>query len=296
MNRAPAFQFYPKDWLDFRVQRMSLAAQGAYLKILCYMWADSKDQCSLEDNDELISRALGTSQETWMRFKTEIQHESDPIFKKENGLLISERLREEALKQKKYRKLQAKKGKSSSLQRLNRGSTAVQPVHQPGANSPSSSSSPSSSTKDKSTTSFQGSREIQSNLSKHKLSSRLDPIPYEEIIGFLNEKTGKNFKANAEESQKLIRARWKTGFRVVDFRKVIENMTVRWGKDPERSQYLRPITLFGTKFESYLNAEPTLSDRGLVSPATERNMAVFENWLSRKEAEEGRGDDQTGFS
>ncbi|RPJ37394.1 MAG: hypothetical protein EHM27_13330 [Deltaproteobacteria bacterium] len=128
------------------------------------------------------------------------------------------------------------------------------------------------------------------------MSSRLDPIPYEEIIGFLNEKTGKNFKANAEESQKLIRARWKTGFRLVDFRKVIENMTVRWGKDPERSQYLRPITLFGTKFESYLNAEPTLSDRGLVSPATERNMAVFGNWLSRKEAEEGRGDDQNGFS
>jgi len=125
MNRAPAFQFYPKDWLDFRVQRMSLAAQGAYLKILCYMWADSKDQCSLEDNDELISRALGTSQETWMRLKTEIQHESDPIFKKEKGLLISERLREEALKQKKYRKLQAKKGKSSSLQRLNRGSTGA---------------------------------------------------------------------------------------------------------------------------------------------------------------------------
>ena len=125
MNRSPAFQFYPKDWLDFRVQRMSLAAQGAYLKILCYMWADSKDQCSLEDNDELIPRALGTSQETWMRLKTEIQHESDPIFKKENGLLISERLREEALKQKKYRKLQAKKGKSSSLQRLNRGSTGA---------------------------------------------------------------------------------------------------------------------------------------------------------------------------
>ncbi len=295
MNRAPAFQFYPKDWLDFRVQRMSLAAQGAYLKILCYMWADSKDQCSLEDNDELISRALGTSQETWMRLKTEIQHESDPIFKKENGLLISERLRAEALKQKKYRKLQAKKGKSSSLQRLNRGSTAVQPVHQPRANSSSSSSSPSSSSKDKSTTSFQGSREIQRNLSNHKLSSKLDPIPYEEIIGFLNEKTGKNFKANAEESQKLIRARWRTGFRLVDFRKVIENMTVRWGKDPERSQYLRPITLFGTKFESYLNAEPTLSDRGIVSPATERNMAVFENWLIRKEAEDKR-DDQNGFS
>jgi hypothetical protein len=38
MNRPPAFQFYPKDWLDFRVQRMSLAAQGAYMKILCFMW------------------------------------------------------------------------------------------------------------------------------------------------------------------------------------------------------------------------------------------------------------------
>ena len=148
MKRPPSFQFYPKDWLDFRVQRMSLAAQGAYLKILCYMWADSKDQCSLEDNDELIARALGTSQETWMRLRSEIQHEFDPIFKEENGYLISCRLNEEAAKQRKYRKLQSKKGLLSSLQRLNRGSTTVQPVYQPGANSSSSSSSSIRKTKD----------------------------------------------------------------------------------------------------------------------------------------------------
>ncbi len=128
---------------------MSLAAQGAYLKILCYMWADSKDQCSLEDNDELISRALGISQEIWIDLKAEIQHEGDAILKAENGFLISLRLREEALKQKKFRKLQSNKGKSSAQQRFNRGLTRVQPVHQPEGNSSSSSSSSSSKENEK---------------------------------------------------------------------------------------------------------------------------------------------------
>lgn len=122
---------------------MSFAAQGAYLKLLCYMWKDSRDQCSIADNDELIARGLGTSVDTWMRFRSEIQNESDPILASENGCLVSRRLQAEASKQRKYRKLQALKGTLSAQRRSNRGSTAVQPEHQPDANSSSSSSSTS---------------------------------------------------------------------------------------------------------------------------------------------------------
>lgn len=144
MNRAPSFQFYPRDWLDFKVQRMSLSAQGAYLKLLCYMWNDSKDQCSIADDDELIARGLGTSVDTWVRLRVEIQNDSDPILATENGCLVSRRLKAEASKQRKYRKLQALKGTLSGQRRSNRGSTAVQPEHQPDANSSSTSSSSSS--------------------------------------------------------------------------------------------------------------------------------------------------------
>jgi len=80
VKRPPAFQFYPKDWLDFKVQRMSLAAQGAYIKLLCFMWTDSKDQCSILDEDNQLARAIGVTVEQWLELRKEIQQDSEPIF------------------------------------------------------------------------------------------------------------------------------------------------------------------------------------------------------------------------
>lgn len=72
-----------------------------------------------------------------------------------------------------------------------------------------------------------------------------------EIVEYLNEKTGKNFRATAEKTQKHINARLREGYTVDDFKKVIENKVSEW-KGTNMEQYLRPETLFGTKFESYL--------------------------------------------
>lgn len=81
------------------------------------------------------------------------------------------------------------------------------------------------------------------------------PIPYAEIIDYLNQKTGKHFKATSEENQRYIRARFKKKFTVDDFKKVIDIKTAQWMNDKKMSRYLRPSTLFGSKFESYLNEE-----------------------------------------
>jgi hypothetical protein len=89
MNPAPAFQFYAADWFDIRVTRMSYAAQGAYMRLLTYMWKDSQDQCSLVDNDDDIAHALGTTVAQWREWRAEMQREKDPIFLAENGRLIS---------------------------------------------------------------------------------------------------------------------------------------------------------------------------------------------------------------
>lgn len=72
-----------------------------------------------------------------------------------------------------------------------------------------------------------------------------------EIVEYLNEKTGKNFRAAAERTQKHINARLQEGYTVDDFKTVIENKVSEW-KGTSMEQYLRPETLFGTKFESYL--------------------------------------------
>lgn len=144
MNRPPAFQFYPKDWLDFKVQRMSFAAQGVYMKLLCYMWNDSRTQYSILNDDNLLAQAIGLKIEDFLQIKLEIQNKKNPVLVEKNGYLISERLKHEALKQRKYRKLQAEKGLKSAQQRFNRGSTVVQPEGQPKVNSSSLSSSSSS--------------------------------------------------------------------------------------------------------------------------------------------------------
>lgn len=76
---------------------------------------------------------------------------------------------------------------------------------------------------------------------------------YNYIIDYLNKKTSKNFKSSSKKTKSLINARLNEGFSVEDFRIVIDTKTTEWLNDKKMEQYLRPETLFGNKFESYLN-------------------------------------------
>lgn len=88
---------------------------------------------------------------------------------------------------------------------------------------------------------------------RNTMSGKPDRAPViREIVGYLNDKTGKAFKPNSQATARLIQARLNEGFTVDDFKAVIDNMAAKWGKDPKMCEYLRPQTLFGTKFESYL--------------------------------------------
>lgn len=80
-----------------------------------------------------------------------------------------------------------------------------------------------------------------------------DNIPYKKIIDYLNKKTNSNYKYTTDKTKKFIKARINEGFTYEDFKTVIDKKTLEWINDKEMSKYLRPETLFGTKFESYLN-------------------------------------------
>jgi uncharacterized phage protein (TIGR02220 family) len=86
-----------------------------------------------------------------------------------------------------------------------------------------------------------------------------DIVPYEEVINYLNQKAGKSFRS-VNSNKEHIHARWTEGFRLYDFKRVVDNMVQKWGPDEKMNQYLRPETLFGTKFQSYLNNQPTMFD------------------------------------
>lgn len=80
-----------------------------------------------------------------------------------------------------------------------------------------------------------------------------DNVPFSEIIDYLNGKADTKYKASAKATQNHIKARWNEGYTIDDFKTVIDKKVIEWRLDPKMSQYLRPETLFGTKFESYLN-------------------------------------------
>jgi len=95
--------------------------------------------------------------------------------------------------------------------------------------------------------------------------ARQDRIPYADIVDILNRECGTRFKSSGEKTRKLIRARWNDGFRTADFESVARKKAAQW-LGSEMEKFLRPITLFGTKFESYLNEKEEKNGRRKTDP------------------------------
>ncbi|MFU1715652.1 phage replisome organizer N-terminal domain-containing protein [Bacillus amyloliquefaciens] len=107
-------------------------------------------------------------------------------------------------------------------------------------------------------------KDILSGLPDDASSSKneKDEIPYKLIIDLLNKVAGKRFRSTTPKTKKDIKARWNEGFRFEDFKHVILVKTEEWLNDPAMNRYLRPETLFGTKFESYLNQKGGSANEG----------------------------------
>ena len=113
---------------------------------------------------------------------------------------------------------------------------------------------------------------------KDIVEQELDPIPYREIIDYLNQKAGKNFKHSAAGNKKVIKARWNEGYRVDEFKRVIDVKAAEWLNDENMNQYLQPSTLFGNKFDQYLNQR-----KGNSSGAPQKSEeAMMMDELSRR--------------
>lgn len=135
-EKAPAFQFYPRDFLtDGNVAAMSLQDRGAYITLLCLCWTER----SLPADNSKLARMLGVPLRMMQRLRPSV---IDPCFVQEGDRLLHPRLEKERTKQDNYRRRQSDKGKASANRRAterqpdgNHGSTAVQPDTQPNGNS-----------------------------------------------------------------------------------------------------------------------------------------------------------------
>lgn len=87
-------------------------------------------------------------------------------------------------------------------------------------------------------------------------------VPYATIIDHLNKVCKCQFKPSSRVTKDNIKARWNEGFRVEDFIAVIDFKADEWAGDDKMCRFLRPQTLFGTKFESYLVASRKCVESG----------------------------------
>jgi phage replication O-like protein O len=114
-------------------------------------------------------------------------------------------------------------------------------------------------------------------LTKDTLTKDKYILSSKEIVSYLNEKTQKNFSHKTKSTITYIKARLLEGRTLEDFKIVINNKCSKWLLDPNMIDYLRPSTLFGPKFESYLN-ERVHPLTGKVSDTTLRNIESFNAW------------------
>lgn len=105
-------------------------------------------------------------------------------------------------------------------------------------------------------------KSINKTVNKKILSGKPDVPPAQpttkseilEIVAYLNKVVGTKYTTKRAITIRHINARLAEGFTVDDFKQVIDTMNAKWGNDTKMAGYLRPDTLFGTKFENYLNA------------------------------------------
>lgn len=96
------------------------------------------------------------------------------------------------------------------------------------------------------------------------------------VISYMNEKCNTRYQYKSEYVLRRISARMKDGFtNIEDYKKVIDKKAGQW-LNTDYEKYLRPDTLFGTKFEVYLNER---------DKEYERKIKIKERQIQREKEE-----------
>ncbi|MBY5021403.1 conserved phage C-terminal domain-containing protein [Streptococcus suis] len=111
---------------------------------------------------------------------------------------------------------------------------------------------------------------LQTNKTENNKTEKSNNIDIvSEVILYLNQVAGTRFTAGSQATQKHINARLKEGYTLEDFKQVIDTKTSEW-QGTEFAKFLRPVTLFGTKFENYINQQPLGSRKNNATEVDER--------------------------
>lgn len=112
---------------------------------------------------------------------------------------------------------------------------------------------------------------------------------YKRIIDYLNSRCGTRYTEKNKQTKESIHARLEEKFTEEDFYTVIDKKCNEW-IDTEMERYLRPQTLFGTKFESYLNQNIVKEKKTEnINASRESQLAHLLDSIRRDEENERNG-------
>ena len=111
--------------------------------------------------------------------------------------------------------------------------------------------------------------------SKKELNNKENIKEIEEVVNHLNLKAGTKYKSNSKNTTKHIKARLNDGYTLEDFKSVIDKKCSEW-LNTDMEKYLCPDTLFGSKFEKYLNQK--INGSKFNNKNTQNNAAQEIKW------------------
>ena len=106
-EKAPAFQFYPKDWIsDESVLLMSLEQEGAYIRLLCHAWLHGSIPADVDQLARICRTSPARMRQVWCGVAC--------CFSEVDGRLVNARLERQRAKQEAFRAERAASGKKGS--------------------------------------------------------------------------------------------------------------------------------------------------------------------------------------
>lgn len=107
--KSPALQWYPDKWRE-DTRRLSRITRDIYHELLMVIWSQFQATCAIPDDNKYIAKEVGCTSEEWIEARMEIQWSYRPLLQERDGLLFSNGLWKERVKQLINRQKQSKNG------------------------------------------------------------------------------------------------------------------------------------------------------------------------------------------
>ena len=217
---------------------LSTEEHGAYLLLLMTYWQRKE---GLPTDETKLARIARLNEKEWSRCRENVL----AFFREQDGFLVQGRMEKEIAGMKE----RSTKARDSIAKRWSKPDTNVLRSNESGDTNVLRSNAERNT--------------LQEQEQEQELEDPHTPTKTTEanllatsVLDYLNAKSGRGFKGH--KGSGLVE-RIREGWVLDDFKAVIDAKVSAWSDDPKMSQYLRPDTLFSTKFEGYLVAVRSLA-------------------------------------